>query len=260
MWIVRDNLVKQQTKGNGMDALGDRMKDLEGRCRYMLPRRCYTLIRLDGKAFHTYTRGLDRPFDEPLRRAMQETTKKLCAGIQGCKIGYTQSDEITLLLTDFDSVDTCAWFDGNLQKIVSVAASIATETFNKIRWSQGFTSGIALFDARVWTTSDPWEAYNAFYWRQKDATKNSVQMVARSLASHKECNGLNFSGLNDLIHAKGKNFNDYPTDCKRGAFVHKESGSWECDLESPILSQDRDYFFRKVPLIPQIPPPPAGSP
>ena len=231
------------------------MKDLEGRCRYMLPRRCYTLIRLDGKAFHTYTRGLERPFDEPLRRAMQETTVKLCSEIQGAKLGYTQSDEITLLLTDFDSVDTCAWFDGNVQKIVSVSASTATAHFNRIRWkAEGVCSSfkVAMFDARVWTTSDPWEAYNAFYWRQKDATKNSVQMVARSLASHKECNGLNFSGLNDLIHSKGHNFNDYPTDCKRGAFVHKESGSWECDLESPILSQDRGYFFRKVPLIPQV--------
>lgn len=235
-----------------MDSLGDRMKDLESRYRYMLPRRCYTLIRLDGKAFHTYTRGLERPFDEPLRRAMQETTVALCSGIQNCKLGYTQSDEISLILTDFDSINTCAWFDGNIQKIVSVAASMATEKFNRIRFNQGFTSGIALFDCRVWTTSDPWEAYNAFYWRQKDATKNSVQMVARSLASHKECNGLNFSQLNELIHSKGVNFNDFPTDCKRGAFIHKESGKWECDLDSPIISQDKEYFFNKIPLIPQI--------
>lgn len=227
------------------DSLGDRMKDIENRTRYLLPRRCYILIRIDGKAFHNYTRGCERPFDEKLRRDMQETTKYLCSSIQGCKIGYTQSDEISLLLTDFDDIKTDSWFDGNIQKIVSVSSSIATAFFNSIRSG----SKLAMFDSRVWSTSDPWEAYNTFVWRQKDCTRNSIQMVARSLASHKECEGKGFNELNELIFTKGKNYNDYPTDCKRGAFVYRKDDKWFIDIEPPILTQDKFYFFDKIPYI-----------
>ena len=231
-------------------SLGDRMKDLERRTKTVLPRRCYTLIRLDGKAFHTYTQGCRRPFDEDLRRAMQETTRRLCVGIQGAKLAYTQSDEITILLTDFDSVGTEAWFDGEVQKIVSISAAMATAYFTQSHNNQGH--GIALFDSRVWTVSDPWEAYNAFVWRQQDAARNAIQMVARALASHGECHHKDQSELQELIHSRGQNFNDYPTDCKRGAFVVKSSdGSWILDKEPPILTQDRGYFFSKVPSIPQ---------
>lgn len=233
------------------DEMGDRMKDLEHRTRYMLPRRCYTLIRIDGKAFHSYTRGMDRPFDRGLREDMQETTRLLCKGIAGCKLGYTQSDEISLVLTDFDCVGTQAWFDGNLQKIVSVSSSMATAHFNMLRAKRGEDKrGPAMFDSRAWTTADPWEVYNTFWWRQKDATRNAIQMVARSLAPHKECANKNFSQLNELIYQKGKNFNDYPTDCKRGAFVIKTEQGWEVDKESPLLSQDRWYLFSRVPMIP----------
>jgi tRNA(His) 5'-end guanylyltransferase len=234
------------------DSMGDRMKDIENRTRYFLPRRCYTLIRIDGKAFHTYTRGLERPFDDGLRSDMQETTRLLCANIQGAKIGYTQSDEISILLTDFDDITTDAWFDGNLQKIVSVSASMASAYFNNLRGKRQEQKDVAVFDSRAWTTADPWEAYNTFWWRQKDCTKNAVQMVARSLASHKECANKNFSELNELIFQKGKNFNDYPTDCKRGAFIYKGDEGWVVDKESPILSQDKTYFFDKVPQIPQV--------
>lgn len=252
---------------NDKDALGTRMKDIEHRTRYLLPRRTYTLIRLDGKAFHTFTKHCERPFDVNLRRTMQEVTRLLCANIQGCKLGYTQSDEITLVLTDFDTIDTCAWFDGNLQKIASVSASMAGGYFNKL-WLKhkvatsevSSVEGVlavmghyepAVFDSRVWTTSDPWEVFNAFWWRQKDATKNAIQMVARSLASHKECHDKNFSMLNELIHQKGQNFNDYPTDCKRGAFIIKDENGWVVDLESPILTKDKPYLMSRIPYIPQ---------
>lgn len=234
------------------DCLGDRMKDLEHRTKSALPRRCYTLIRLDGKSFHTYTKHCERPFDKAFRRAMQETARLLCAGIQGAKLAYTQSDEITILLTDFDSIHTEAWFDGEVQKIVSISASMATAFFAH-EHNQGH--GLALFDSRVWTTSDPWEAYNAFVWRQQDATRNAIQMVARSLASHGECHHKDQRELQELIHGRGQNFNDFPTDCKRGAFIVKtESGHWEVDREPPILTQDRAYFFSKVPSIPQFVP------
>jgi tRNA(His) guanylyltransferase len=237
------------------DSLGDRMKDLEGRSRYFLPRRAYTLIRLDGKAFHTYTRKSEKPFDMGLVSDMQETTRLLCANMQGCKIGYTQSDEITLVLTDFDDTYTAAWYDGNLQKIVSVSASMASAYFNKLRCARKYETNYtpAVFDSRAWSISDPWEVYNTFLWRQKDCTKNSIQMVARALASHKECTNKNFSQLNELIFQKGKNFNDYPTDCKRGAFIYRnEESKWIIDRESPIITQDKYFFFSKIPMMKQI--------
>ena len=114
------------------DDLGNRMKgQYEDRTRYSLPRRTYTIIRLDGKAFHTFTRNMKRPYDENLMKIMDETAKFLCEEIQGAQFAYTQSDEISLLLTDFEKITTDAWFDGNIQKMVSVAASLATQEFNR---------------------------------------------------------------------------------------------------------------------------------
>src|SRR5699024_4096021 len=106
---------------------GDRMKkSYENRTKQFLPRRTNTIVRLDGKAFHSYCKGLNKPFDEGLIEDMQQTTVYLCKNIQGCKAGYTQSDEITLLLTDYDKLKTEAFFNGNIQKITSVIASMAT--------------------------------------------------------------------------------------------------------------------------------------
>lgn len=227
------------------------MKDLEGRTRYMLPRRCYTLIRIDGKSFHTYTKGLKKPFDMDLIEDMQKTTLKLCKET-GAKIGYVQSDEISLVLTDFKENGTQSWFDNNLQKVCSVTASIATAEFNLARFSRnGLSEKTAHFDTRVWTVSDPWDVYNTFLWRQKDASKNSIQMVARSLASHKECTNKNEKMLQELIFSKGQNWNDYPTICKRGTFVYKTDEEWIVDLEAPILTQDKKWFFDKLPMIEQ---------
>jgi tRNA(His) guanylyltransferase len=227
------------------DDLGDRMKkQYEDRTRYSLPRRTYTIIRLDGKAFHTYTRGMKRPFDEDLIEVMNNVTIYLCENIQGCKLGYTQSDEISLLLTDFSTITTDAWFDGNIQKMVSVAASLATAKFNKemeiIRLSQLKNSydkageeifpadieteiiiqPLAFFDSRVFTIPDPIEVENYFVWRQKDAVRNSISMHAQSLYSHKELHGKSQSDLQDMIHDKGQNWNDLPDGFKRGRTIY----------------------------------------
>lgn len=199
---------------------------------------------------------------------MQLTALKLCKEIQNVKIGYTQSDEITLILTDFDERNTSQWFEGNIQKIVSVSSSIATTEFNK-QWmiykAKGLESSIeyhrddfidfisnlklANFDSRAYTVSDVWEAYNAMYWRQVDASKNSIQMVARSLYSHKQLQNKNSSQLQDMIMSKGKNWNDFPVDCKRGAFIIKNENGWIIDKNGPVLSQNKKYFFSKVPQI-----------
>lgn len=249
---------------NSKDSLGDRMKCYEARQQLELQRRCYTMIRIDGRAFHTYTRGFKRPFDDAFRHDMQQTALHLCKEIQGAVMALVQSDEIQIVLTDFAEKNTDAWFDGNVQKITSISASMATAKFNRLRMERVInfadddavgTALIAMkmaeFDSRCWTLSDPWDVYNVFLWRQQDASRNAIQMVARALASHKECDKLNMSKLQDLIHERGQNFNDYPTDCKRGAFIHKggPDDKFIVDKEAPILTQDRDWFFSKLPMI-----------
>lgn len=257
------------TKKKSKDSLGDRMKDIEGRCTYYLPRRCYTIIRLDGAHFHTFLKRAKKPFDRTVMDCMQKTTLALCKQIPGVKIGYTQSDEITLILTDFDTIKTQAWFDGNISKIISTSAAMATAEFNK-QWLSSKLSDMwdnltdysyvmnlildtksATFDSRVYTTSDPWEAFNSLAWRISDASKNSIQMIAQSLYSHKELQGKGFAQLNELLFQKGHNFNDYPTDCKRGAFVIKlPDQGWIIDKDAPLPTQDQHYIMDRLPLIP----------
>jgi tRNA(His) 5'-end guanylyltransferase len=225
------------------DALGDRMKEFyEDRTRIKLPRRTYTIIRIDGKAFHTYTKGLERPFDEGLIEDMNLTTAYLCKNIQGAKFGYVQSDEISLVLTDFDDLGTHAWFDNNLQKMVSVAASMATAKFNQLRMAR-FTrnSGVepkyldepyvshseienfklAMFDARAFQIPFIDEVENYFIWRQQDAVRNSISSVAQSLYSHKELNGKKTDEMQEMIFQKGINWNDYAPRKKRGCVIRK---------------------------------------
>lgn len=229
------------------DSLGDRIKNqYEDRTRYSLPRRTYTIIRLDGKAFHTFTKRFDKPYDNRITTWMDTTAFELCSEIQGVKFAYTQSDEISLLLTDFEGLQTQAWFDGNIQKIVSVAASIATAEFNRCRvswnfetYQEGFTGKPAYFDARVFTIPDPIEVANYFIWRQQDAVRNSIQMLAQSLYSQKELQGKNCSQLQELTFQKGKNWNDVSTRNKRGGFIEKKEYRFVNNAEAI-----EDYTFR----------------
>lgn len=230
------------------DALGDRIKgQYENRTRFLLPRRTYTIIRVDGKAFHTFTKGYDKPFDRDLMSIMDKTAIAMCEGIQGAKLAYVQSDEISILLTDFETDTTCAWFDGNLQKMASVAASLATMAFNREFLKNSLSTGsdrekmtdvhailadcfkMAMFDARVFTIPDAVEVENYFIWRQNDASRNSVQMAARAVYSHKQLEGKGTSQLHDLLHAKGINWNDYTTGEKRGRIIKKQQYEMECD-------------------------------
>lgn len=219
-------------------SLSSRMKNnYEVRTRQYLTRRTPTIIRLDGKAFHTYTKGLDRPFDEGLMEDMAETTLFLCQEIQGVKCGYTQSDEITLLLTDFDTFETQAWFDYQVQKIVSVAASIATAKFNQLRTRRIRTPKImdevgqfdfsrlepklAYFDARVFQIPEFEEVVNCFIWRQRDAIKNSIQMLAQSLFSQRDLHKKNGTEQMALCAKVGHPWEDLPINKQRGSFVEK---------------------------------------
>ena len=230
------------------DDLGTRMKEFyETIPKTRLMRRCPVAIRIDGKAFHTFTRGFDKPFDEVLVKSMQNTMKYLCENIQGCVFGYTQSDEITLILLDYQTLDTDAWFDYEVQKMCSIAASMATMAFNKFfmeeadKWCkmknnimidhemtlfETYKNCIekgAMFDTRVFNIPKE-EVTNLVYWRQLDAARNSVQMVGQANFSHKELQGKSCNMIQDMLMTqKGINWNDFPTYLKRGsACIKKE--------------------------------------
>lgn len=275
---------------NKKDSLGDRMKNnYENRSKTYLVRRMPVIIRLDGKAFHTFTRGMKKPYDKIFHNTMNATMEYLCENIQGCKLGYTQSDEITLLLTDYDTLDTDAWFDNNVQKICSVSASMATMAFNKLLdmnvndyyesiWDEVIedweapTEDVkyygklvdavekgAMFDSRCFNIPEE-EVTNCFIWRQQDATRNAIQMLGQCNFSHKELHGKSCNDIQDMLMTqKGINFNDMPTEFKRGVCCVKEkyaavdlatySGPteaitrtrWVLDKEIPIFTQDRNY-------------------
>lgn len=198
------------------DTLGDRMKDqYERRARTMLPRRSHMIIRCDGRCFSGYTRGLDRPFDAQLMADMAATAAELASEVSGCRLAYTQSDEISMVVTDFAAPSTQAWFDGNQQKIVSISAALATAVFNELRPGKR-----ALFDSRAFTIPDPVEVENYLIWRQQDATRNSIQMAAQARFSPRQLHGKGGGELQDMLWREHRiNWNDYPAEFKRGTLV-----------------------------------------
>ena len=267
------------------DSLGDRMKShYENIPKTHLTRREPVIIRIDGKAFHTFTRGFQRPFDNILIESMQETMKYLCENIQGCKLGYCQSDEISLLITDYETINTAAWFDYQVQKMCSISASMATLAFNRafnekvesanIDSYVGLNVGFeylsaldkavekgAMFDARCFSIPKE-EVCNYFIWRQQDATRNSIQMVGQANFSHKELQCKSCNEIQDMLMLeKNINWNDFDTVKKRGScctktgihtVVNTQTGEqverlvWEIDTEIPIFTQDRNYVERFV--------------
>jgi tRNA(His) 5'-end guanylyltransferase len=236
---------------NKKDSLGDRMKSFyEDRTRFFLPRRTYTIIRIDGKAFHTYTKGLKRPFDEKLINDMDETACFLCKNIQGSKFAFVQSDEISILLTDFEDIKTHSWFDGNIQKITSISASIATAKFNELRPGK-----IALFDSRVFTIPSNIEVENYFIWRQQDTTRNSISSVAQSLFSHKELENKNVDQMQEMCFQKGVNWHDFDAKLKRGRVIVKQEYKKEetirtkwVSIAPPIFTQEKEFLKNIIPI------------
>jgi tRNA(His) 5'-end guanylyltransferase len=242
------------------DELGARMKEqYEQRTKYYLPRRTYTIIRIDGKAFHTFTKGFDRPYDDDLISMMNTAATVLCENVIGCKLAYVQSDEITLVLTDFDKQETQAYFNGNIQKIASITASAATAAFNsklacyfhdpvvaELGHTHKFTNkgGLktALFDSRVFTIPDKEEVLNNFIWRQHDAIRNSIQMVASSLYSPKEMHGKNCSVLREMIKERGGNWEALDAQYRQGRIVTKEYYKKEGALRSKWVAKGAFNF------------------
>ncbi|PLR99566.1 tRNA(His) guanylyltransferase Thg1 family protein [Bacillus sp. T33-2] len=237
-----------------MDKFGDRMKGYENAFRINLPKRMPVILRIDGTHFHTYTRGMKKPFDEDLVNAFWETCKYLAENIMGCKIVYHQSDEISLLLTNYDKHTTQSWFDNNLQKLVSVSASMATAKFNEVMREKYPEKSLATFDSRAWILPHD-EVCNYFLWRQQDATKNSISMVAQTNFPHKQLQGLNGKQMQDkLMLEKDINWNDIPVWQKRGVCITKQyynkgeamRSKWEVDHDTPVFSQNREYIEQHV--------------
>ena len=271
--------------------LANRMKEYEKRNQYYLQKRTPVAIRVDGRSFHTFTKGFQRPFDDILMKSMQETAKYMCENIQGAKFAYVQSDEITIILTDYDTLETDSWFNYRTDKLCSISASMATMAFNKYfeknvddyrfrkwdgisKYEKGTEEYIktllkavekgAMFDARCFNIPKE-EVTNLIYWRQLDATRNSIQMVGQANFSHKELQNKSCNDIQDMLHEqKGINWNDYPTVCKRGTACIKNGkiieylnefkvtaklmdstkteNNWIIDTEMPILKgEDRAY-------------------
>lgn len=275
--------------------LAERMKGYEKRNRYYLQRRMPVILRLDMRAGHSFTKGFKRPFDEVFIKSMQNTAKYLCENIQNCKLSYQQSDEITLLLVDYDKLNTDCFFDYRVDKLCSIAASMATMVFNKFfekyvneyrfsKWdgiskyedgTWGYIQTLlnavdkgAMFDARCFNIPKE-EVTNNFYWRQLDASRNSIQMVGQANFSHKELQNKSCNDIQDMLMTqKGINWNDYPTYQKRGSCcvrnkiviesdgvmataqlrdTSKSENEWIIDTDIPIFKgESREYIDRLV--------------
>lgn len=285
--------------------LAKRMKRYEAVSKGILMKREPVIIRLDGKAFHTVTRDFRKPFDPVFVKAMQDTMKYLCENIQGCVLGYCQSDEISLVLIDYLKHETAAWFDYEIQKMCSITAGMASMAFNKCLdfegqiWENESFSLVeghpypeellrfrredieyekwakfageyeiavergAILDSRVFNLPKE-EVTNYFYWRQLDASRNSIQMLGQANFSHNELQNKSCSNIQDmLMQQKGINWNDLPTTYKRGSCCVKnmsapfpdgmsdgwpwdtdrEKSNWTIDDEIPLFKGDgRKYI------------------
>ena len=241
--------------------LSDRMKNYELVSDYRLTKRTPVIVRIDGKAFHTYTKGLDKPFDSILSEAMNYVCRKLVETVQGCKFAYTQSDEISLLLTDWDKSTTDCYFDYRVQKMVSVLASAATMYFNQyivsrvLYWQKGKSelseklfdkwaakAGCAMFDARAYNLPKE-EVCNYFIWRQEDTSRNSIQSLGRSKFSFKQMLNKKNNEVQDMLFNEYDiNWNFIDTKWKRGFAVYRDEDGIKSDFEIPLFKQNRAFI------------------
>lgn len=261
-------------------SLGERMKNYEIAYSEILPHKKPCIIRIDGKAAHTFTKGFAKPFSHIFFDSMTYALERLCEEIQGCVFGYTQSDEINLVLTDYQNPNSCGWFDYKVQKICSVAASMATYYFNKEFENQLAMKGITksspyfkadgtikhlFFDARCFSLPHN-EIVNYLIWRQQDAIRNSKLSLALAYYSQKEISGYTTDELCDKL-AKEKNFNwhnhlytyqKWGVACiKTEVTVKTENGVakraiWQNDFYPPLFTENKDYITDCLPVPPAL--------
>lgn len=258
-----------------IDNLGDRMKgQYEDRTRMKLPRRTYTVIRIDGKAFHTYTKTLQKPFDSQLIHCLNEAALAFCRSVQGVKLGYVQSDEMSFLLTDFDDIRTDAWFDGNIQKMASVSASIVTAAFanevaalrakqtvedltfghNAPRSKLAAITYFPTFDARVFTIPDRTEVENYFIWRQKDAIRNAIQSVAQAHFSAKQLEGVSCQSTVNMLHRNGVYITELSNDIRYGRLLRRRGfGYHDDDTDEWYVRSCTDFVCNRSQMAELIP-------
>lgn len=245
------------------DQLGERCKSYENSFRQFLPIRMPVILRLDGKSFSTYTKGCKKPIDENLVFCMNETAKYLCKNIQGAQIAFIQSDEITILINNYKELNTQPWFDNNVVKMVSVSAGMASAYFtSQSHVIFGGKSKLATFDSRVFVVPKE-DVNNVIYWRQSDAMRNSVQMLARTVFSNKELFKKSNSEIKEMLLKKGVSWEDCPTFQKRGRCIVKNQttkqsqnkygelidvlrSEWVVDDEIPNFSEDKNYIMKYV--------------
>lgn len=273
-----------------IDTLGNRMKKYEAASRLLLPPRTHIIIRCDGKAFHTYAKNVVKPYDQNLADAMDAGAMALCKEMMGCQFAYGQSDEYSFLVTDFSPPDaegnvdygTEAWFAGNIQKMVSVASSIFTAQFNLKRLEQLWANDkegpndkqveqacSANFDARIFVIPSRHEVEEYFVWRQLDAVRNSLAMLASCHFSHKVLQGASFQKRRDMLMDKGINWDAESSDFRQGrivykaqrerdiSYVHKKTGKqhnerinetyWTVDHNTPRFTHGCEHFKKLIP-------------
>ena len=252
------------------------MKNYENCYRLYLPKRQVVIVRIDGRAFHSFTKGFNRPYDAVFAKCMWETAKQLCENISGCVFGYTQSDEISLVLVDYKNINTEPWFGNNLQKIVSISASMATFFFRQnfldsivnhnhedgIHF-KAYGEKMAVFDARAFILPRE-EVANYIYWRQLDCVRNSIQLAGQAYFSHKQLQNKNCDQIQEMLWQEHQvNWSKYPTWFKNGVAIYKqprdiyhknEDGTqsfvvrdkWTIDLEMPMVSKNPDFINKWV--------------
>lgn len=242
------------------DALGQRMKKYEAVSKNVLMTRTPVAIRVDGKAFHTFTRSLMKPFDNVFTNSMIQTMEAMCADIQNCIFGYVQSDEITFILKDYEQLNTAAWFDYEVQKLCSVTASMATFYFNKffkenadrIIWSNPNDNyaltlsrcigAPAMFDARCFNIPKE-EVVNLIYWRQLDAVRNSIQACGQAHFSHKQLMNKSCKDIKEMLVEINQPWENLPVFKQRGTCCTREDKQWVTDYSMPMLVKEgREYL------------------
>lgn len=255
--------------------LQERMKRYESSYDFTLPINMPIVIRLDGWHFKSFTKGLKKPFDLIFRETMVETMKELCKVIPDIQFAYTQSDEISFIIINFDKLEKTPWFDNRINKLISISSSIASVKFNEIlkrkvkeEYDARLNSndcrdkdleeykiyekkfGQAYFDARAYVIPKE-DIINYLYWREWDGIRNSVQSVGYTYFSQKELLNKNTNDIIELLKGKGINWYDYPLWLQRGVVLFKDLlGKWSEDRNIPIFKKDgRSYVRERIPIL-----------
>ena len=260
-------------------SFSERMKDYEKCYDFRIPARTYTIIRLDGKGFSRYTEMFDKPFDDTLSNVMDAATVELCKFLNP-KLAYTQSDEISLMFTDIENIDSELIFDGKVQKLCSISASKITAAFNKKMLQMlanfkytpeeimqkvmtgEFAEIDAVFDSRVYVIPDYREVSNYFIYRQQDCTRNSISMAADVVVGKSATKGKNGNGKQEMMFQNGVNWNDYKAKYKRGSVIKKHlyqieglngelvtRSKWIVDSNTPIFTEEKEYLYDLIPTV-----------